>query len=237
VSRARPRSGSLTRSTRLAVSRLFEQLDYDRLALIYCDEGGQAFWGARRGPCERLGIQVAKVLRRRLKPGGHSLYVGAGVAELPALVMERLELKRTVMAFNLRREEVRLLNSACRRVGVQLSIQASDAATASGRYDHLWIVSVLNDPERCPELAALTYGRSNPATFDVAKFRRERRSVQTLTGACLNSLCLPGLVTTSVEEIPWITDWCAKRRIRCVVEERDYPTAIVQDPICFIRVG
>jgi hypothetical protein len=44
-------------------------------------------------------------------------------------------------------------------------------------------------------------------------------------------------VTASVEEIPWITDWCTGKRVACVVEEEDYPTAIVEDPICFIRIG
>ncbi len=58
-----------------------------------------------------------------------------------------------------------------------------------------------------------------------------------LTDRCLGKLVIPGLVTASVEEIPWITDWCARRQIACVVEEEDYPTAIVEDPVCFIRVG
>jgi len=40
-----------------------------------------------------------------------------------------------------------------------------------------------------------------------------------------------------VEEIPWITDWCERHDVACVVEDADYPTAIVQDPICFIRLG
>jgi hypothetical protein len=227
----------LARSTQLAIGQLFERLDYARLGPIYCDKGGRAFWRARRRPCERLGVKVAEVLRPRLKQEGRSLYVGAGVAELPALVMERLELGRAVAAFNLRRDEVRLLNHACRAAGMSLSIQAKNATTATGRFDHLWIVSVLNDPERYPELAALAYGRANPATFDLARFRRERVAVCALAEACLNKLRVPGLVTTSVEEIPWITEWCANRRIACVVEEKDYPTAIVEDPICFIRVG
>jgi hypothetical protein len=40
-----------------------------------------------------------------------------------------------------------------------------------------------------------------------------------------------------VEEIPWITDWCERHGVPCVVEDYDYRTAIVQDPICFIRLG
>ena len=109
--------------------------------------------------------------------------------------------------------------------------------SASGRFDHLWIVSVLNDPERFPQVAALAYGYANPAAFNPQAFVRERRAVRALARTCLSKLRVPALVTTSVEEIPWITEWCASRKILCVVEERDYPTAIVEDPVCFIRIG
>lgn len=216
---------------------MFERLDYPRLASLYCDEGGAAFWRARRGPCERLGAAFAGVLRARLRRGGRSLYVGAGVAELPALVMERLELGRRPEAFTLRREEAAVLNRACRSAGVPLRIRAEAAAAAAGLFDHLWIVSVLNDPERFPELSALSYGRANPAVFDPLGFRRERRAVTALAGACLRKLRLPALVTTSVEEIPWIERWCEARGEECRVERKDYPTAVVEDPICLLRVG
>lgn len=202
---------------------------------IYCDEGGEAFWRDRKGPCQALGIKLAEVLLGRLSRGGRSLYVGAGVAELPLLAMETLELGRTVAAYNLRAEEVALLNQACG--GLPFAFRADDARAAPGDIDHLWIVSVLNDPERFPELSALSYGRANPVTFDVAAFTREREAVFALADACLSKLTHPGLVTTSIEEIPWIVDWCARRDVPCVIEEEDYPMAIVEDPVCFIRVG
>jgi hypothetical protein len=217
------------------ITRIFDRLDYKALGAIYCDEGGEEFWKDRREPCQTLGVQMAKILRRRLKSEGRSLYVGAGVAEIPMLVMETLELHRKVAAFNLRAEEVTVLNAACKELPFQFS--AGDASTARGTFDHLWIVSVLNDPERFPELSALSYGRPNPVTFNPAAFTRERQTVTTLTDACLIKLTLPALVTTSVEEIPWTTDWCARKKIACVIEEEDYPTAIVEDPICFIRLS
>jgi hypothetical protein len=65
----------------------------------------------------------------------------------------------------------------------------------------------------------------------------EREAALALTDACLAKLTQPGLVTTSVEEIPWITDWCTKRDVTCVVEGEDYPTAIVEDPVCLMRIG
>jgi hypothetical protein len=221
--------------TRAALAAIFKRLDYCALGRIYCDEGGDAFWRVKKGPCQRLGIKLAETLRGRLRQGGRSLYVGAGVAELPMLAMETMELGRTVAACNLRGEEVTVLNRACGDVPFRFVHR--DAGDVEGTFDHVWIVSVLNDPERFPELSALSYGRANPVLFDVAAFTKERDAVVALADRSLRKLQLPSLVTTSSEEINWITDWCLKRNISCVVEPRSYPTAVVEDPVCLIRVG
>jgi hypothetical protein len=160
--------------------------------------------------------------------------VGAGVAELPVLAMETLELGRTVTACNLRADEVAVLNRACE--GFPFRFLHQDAGEVQGLFDHIWIVSVLNDPERFPTLSDLSYGRANPVLFDVVAFTQERETVVTLVDRCLNKLQPPGLVTTSVEEINWITNWCVKRKVSCVVEPKSYPTAVVEDPVCFIRI-
>ncbi len=221
--------------TQRVIAEVFDRLDYRKLGPIYCDVGGQAFWRDRREPCRKLGIKLAEVLRTRLAAAGRTLYVGAGVAEIPVLAMETLELARTVVPCNLRRGEVDVLNKACD--SVPLRFLKREASSVPGRFDHLWIVSVLNDPERFPELSALSYGRADPTKFNPRRFEAERKKVQRLASACLSKLTRPGLVTTSVEEIPWITDWCARRGVHCVVEKEDYPTAMVGDPICFIRIG
>lgn len=223
-----------TKTARL-IAQAFERLDYQKLATIYCDEGGEAFWKDRREPCRTLGIALAEVLLNRLQSGGRSLYVGAGVAEIPMLFMEALELERHVEACNLRVLEVPVVNQACK--GLPLRISATDACSARGSYDHLWTVSVLNDPEQYPNVSALSYGRANPVTFNPHAFLEERTKIMAVAEACLKKLAMPALVSTSVEEIPWITDWCDRNRIRYVVEEDDYPTAIVEDPVCLIRVG
>lgn len=225
----------LQAKTMRLIVHTFERLNYEKLANVYCDEGGDAFWNDRREPCRRLGIALAEVLLNRLPTGGRSLYVGAGVAELPLLLMEALDCGRTFDAFNLRMEEAEVLNQACK--GVPVRISGHDARSARGMFDHLWIVSVLNDPEQYPEVAALSYGRANPVTFDVTAFADQRTRGLALVDACLRKLTLPALVSTSVEEIPWITDWCERNTIECSVEEDDFPTAIVEDPVCFITLG
>ena len=120
------------------IRSVFARLDYGKLGPIYCDEGGEAFWRDRKGPCQALGIKLAEVLLGRLSRGGRSLYVGAGVAEIPLLAMETLELGRTVAPYNLRAEEVSLLNLACD--GLPFAFKAGDARGAPGDVDHLWIV-------------------------------------------------------------------------------------------------
>ncbi|TLY33728.1 MAG: hypothetical protein E6K57_03090, partial [Nitrospirae bacterium] len=204
-------------ATLKVITRIFDSLDYAALGSIYCDEGGDAFWQERRGPCKELGIKLAAVLRDRLRPGGRSLYVGAGVAELPPLVMETAELHRTVVAYNLRADEAVVLNRAC--ATLPFEFQAKDAREAEGPFDHLWIVSVLNDPECFPELGALSSGRANPVTFDPTAFTVERQAVLALAAGCLEKVAHPALVTTSVEEIPWITDWCERHSVPYVVED------------------
>lgn len=223
-----------TKTSRL-ITQAFERLDYQKLGTIYCEEGGEAFWKDRKEPCRTVGVALAGILLNRLRLGGKSLYVGAGVAEIPMLFMETLDLERHVDACNLRAGEVAVLNQACS--GLPVRISANDARSMRGSYDHLWMVSVLNDPEQYPHVSALSYGRANPVTFVPAAFLEERTQIMALAKACLEKLTLPALVSTSVEEIPWITDWCDRHHVRCIVEDDDYPTAIVEDPVCFIRVG
>jgi len=222
-------------STRQAIADVFDHLDYKRLESVYCYEGGDEFWRKKREPCRRLGIMVAEVLVQKLPHGGRSLYVGAGVMELPALIAETIELQRQVAPYNLRRSEVAVLNRATRSLPIKF--RAQDAASAAGLFDHLWIVSVLNDPERFPHLAPLSYGRADPVTFNPERFQKERRLVQSIVDRCMPKLRLPGLVTTSSEEAIWIADWCHRHKIPYRVERKQYPTALVEDPICFVRIG
>ena len=225
----------LAPATRRLVTEVYGCLDYAALGPVYCYEGGDEFWRAKRGPCGRLGSRVAAVLRKKLTRGGRSLYVGAGVAELPALIMEVVELGRTVEPHNLRKAEVAALNRVCR--SIPFTFHSVDAAGAKGRFDHLWMVSVLNDPERFPHLSPLSYGRGNPLTLDPLKFAKERRIVRALVARCMGKLARPGLVTTTTEEVLWIAEWCHRYRVPYQVGKRYYPTALVGDPICFIRIG
>ena len=104
----------LSGSTRQAIASVFDHLDYKRLESVYCYEGGDEFWRVRRGSCQRLGSKVAEILATRLPSSGRSLYVGAGVTELPALVAEVLELRRQVVLI-LTRAVTERATHRCRR--------------------------------------------------------------------------------------------------------------------------
>jgi hypothetical protein len=225
----------LSLSTQRVIASVFDRLDYKSLESVYCYEGGDEFWRRKREPCRRLGTKVAEVLLQKLPPGGRSLYVGAGVTELPPVLAEVLELQRQVEPYNLRRSEVAILNRACQSLAVRF--RAQDASSAAGRFDHLWMVSVLNDPERFPHLSPLSYGRADPVTFDPVQFRKERQIAQVIVDRCMAKLSVPGLVTTSTEEVVWIADWCHRHKVPYRVERKQYPTALVGDPICFIKIG
>ena len=226
----------LSANTTQEIARMFNSLDYAGLGPIYCDEGGDAFWQDRRGPCQKMGIAIAKALRPRLLPRGRSLYVGAGVPEIPVLLMEQLELGRTVCPYNLRKEEVEILNQTGGKNGITFCFGSAESAT--GNFDHLWIVSVLNDPEEFPNLSVLfSYGRADPLAFDTSAFTHERETGIRLFANCMAKLSIPGLLTTSAEEMPWVEHWCQSHGVPFQVDDRTYPTALVGDPVCFIRIG
>jgi len=214
---------------------VFAQLNYPALGKVYCDEGGDAFWQNRKGPCQILGMRIATQLKNRLPREGRSLYVGAGVPELPMLISETTELDRSIEIYNLRQDEVAILNKAC--ADLPFEFRASSALRARGRFDHIWLLSVLNDPECYPETSTLSYGHATAVNFDTNTFKKERRTLIRLVNSCLSKLNLPGLVTTSVEEIPWITAWCLEKGVPFRIENKTYPTAIVGDPLCFIHLA
>jgi len=225
----------LAKKTTQQIQHIYQALDYQGLGPIYCDEGGDEFWEDRRGPCQKMGIAIAKALKAYLPPGGRSLYVGAGVPEIPPLLMEQLELNRIVCPYNLRKEEVDILNQAGGESGIPFCFGSAESAT--GIFDHLWIVSVLNDPEEFPNLSVLfSYGRADPLAFDISAFSSERETGIRLFASCMAKLTKPGLLTTSAEELPWVEHWCNIHHRPYHIEEATYPTALVGDPVCFIRI-
>jgi len=224
-----------------AITNLFAELDYGALGAIYCDEGGEAFWEDRRGPTLESGLAWAAALGRRLRPEGSSLYVGAGVAELPALVTEALDLRRKLCIANLRAAECELLNKSLAAAGladhILFTAGGVEAHLGGGPFDHLSLVSVLDDPETYPLVSGVTYGRIPPVLLDVDGFQRERDKVQALVAAVFDAMRTPWVVTTTAEEVPWFLHEAEARDLEVEADDETIETALVGDPIGFLTVG
>src|SRR2546428_10252090 len=80
------------------ITRIFDSLDYQTLGPVYCDEGGDAFWEERRGPCPEPRTTPAPPPRHPPPPGGPGPYVGAGPARPPPPAMETTQPHPTVPA-------------------------------------------------------------------------------------------------------------------------------------------
>ena len=164
-----------------AVSFLEEELPWGQLGPLYCDGGGEDFFGSEAVEALReAGLKIASDLGQALEvlgePGsaaagvagrsgrGKSLYFGAAVAELIPAVCETILLGRSVRLINLPGPEPELINGALERAEQRLATLGSNAggllprieinqrALERGRFDHLWVTSVFSDPEAFPAL-------------------------------------------------------------------------------------
>lgn len=233
-----------TRTTVETIDRILESLPAEQIGEIYCDEGAEVFFETMRPRIRDDGVAWASAIAGRLGSGresGASLYVGAGLAELPTLLTEVLDLDRRVVVTNLREEECTLLNRALVRHGLrprQLAFHprdAADAAQDAAPFSHLSMVSVLSDPDTFPMISGLTYARLPPVQLDVAKFERERTKARALLDALFAGLAPGGWITTTAEEMPWLLDRASAHGITLTPDDEMLRTAIVGDPIGFVR--
>ncbi len=228
------------RAVAARVHRVLDALDWRALGEIYFHWGGEAFWAERRPRVATRGERLAKALAARAPAGGRSLWVGAGVAELPVLLAEVLVCERTVVATNLRARECELLAAglAAGAPDVPLRWLAEDARAASPgtTFDHLGCISVFTDPETWPMLSDVAYGRIAPVQLDVERFVREREQARELARGLFARLQRPALVTTSAEEAPWFLEQA--EAVDAVVDagEPMIDTAVVGDPVGFLTV-
>jgi hypothetical protein len=219
-------------------------LDWSALGRAYCSEGGDDFFGdGDRDAIRDTGLQLADDLATALgalpaRGPRRSLYVGAALAELAPMLCESIVLGREVLAFSMDGDETRQLNAALarasERVGCALpriETVALESRTLSA-CDHLWIVSVLNDPEAFPALHDALYRRRGTelatARGDLATEERRARS---LLAAVLAPLCAPAVLTTTDEELDLVTEACRKRGFSLAVPEFARLSAIVGDPV------
>lgn len=215
-------------------------LDWRALGEVYFHWGGEDFWVEKRPAVLQLGEQLARALVGRLPKGGRSLWIGAGVAELPVLLAETVVLGREVVATNLRAAEVEALNQGLAAAAPDAALRyvAADARTAGGEglFDHVGCVSVFTDPETWPTLSGVSYGRLPPVQVDVERFVAEREAARGLAAAAFARLSRPGTITTTAEEVAWFLEQAGLAGAPIEASEELIDTAVVGDAVGFLRV-
>jgi len=250
-----------------ALTALEAELPWTVLGPLYCHEGGEDFFApaqveAIRETGLRLAADVAQALgsaesepAERPRPRA-SLYFGAAVAELVPALCERVVLGRTVHLLNRPGHEPGLLNAALERAEERLRaggdavalprVEVDEHVLEQERFDHVWLVSVLTDPEAFPALHDELYGLRHAAPErrpeGLVPTRRgnlaaERERARELARRVLSRLEPPGVLTTTDEELGLLRAVLEERGLKAHVPSQARLSAIVGDPVrcCPVR--
>lgn len=225
---------------------LERELDWERLGASYCDGPAAGFFGPeRRERVLDVGLALGSEVERALSPGGPrcSLYVGAAIAELAPILMERLVLGRDVLWINRPGPELdelaRALATAGARLGLELprprSAELSDLPAAP--CDHLWLVSVLTDPDAFPALHDVLYERAGtPLATGRGDLAAERQGAARLVEQLLDRAALPCALTTTDEELAVVAPLAAARGLELWIPEHSQLSALAGDPVRVCRL-
>lgn len=230
-----------------AWSELVCELDWERLGRTYCEGDGTTFFDDES--VERVletGLALTDELANALPSNGagRSLYFGAAVAELPLVLAESLALGRQVLWLNLPGEEVEELTRALHAVGARLELDlplpsvASLETIAPASCDHLWMTSVLTDPDAFPALHDELYERAGgelaTGRGDLAS---ERARADALVRALLSKAAPPALLTTTDEELEIVRPLLAEAQLSIRVPRSDVLSSIVGDVVRVTRLA
>ena len=233
-----------------ALERVESAVDWPALGRLYCHEGGESFFGAAELAAVRdAGLALTSDLGLALEElelagdgTGQSLYVGAAVAELCPMLFETLVLGRGVLATNLPGPEADALNGAlatasselgCRLPRIDTGPLDARVGRGGGGFSHVWMTSVLTDPEAFPALHDRLYGRGSPGPEEEAP---ERARALALIETLLDAADRPAVLVTTDEELELLGPACLARGDGLRVPDVARLSAIVGDPVRFCRL-
>lgn len=234
-----------------ALSELFAAIDWPLLGQLYCHEGGEDFFPPEQVEAiQDAGLRFAgdldEALGRIQCSVRRSLYVGAALAELPVALCDQLMLGREVVLIARPSPETSELNRAlalaAKRSGLALPrIRAAELGRRenqpTGAFDHLWIVSVLTDPEAFPALHDRLYQRhGKELATGTGNAGRERHWADRLVDQVLAPLHPPAILTTTDEELELVQAGLERAGLALELPERARLSAIVGDPVRMGRV-
>ena len=213
-----------------ALDEVWNHLDWEELGRLYCHEGGEAFFPpAQRDAIQEAGLAFAAELGELLPRGGASHYVGAAIAELPLILCEHLVLDRRIHWTQLPGPEADALARVMGAVGAPTPCTQT---SPSFPVDHLWMVSVLTDPEAFPALHDELYGRQGLGGDRGGEHRRAARLVREV----LARLKPPAILSTTDEELPFFLEACAELDLWVQVPDQGRLSGIVGDVVRHLHV-
>ena len=238
-----PDLGARARRFAATWSAVAAELDWGLLGRLHCHTGGDDFFaGEARTALVDAGLLFADDLGRTLAPGGRSLYIGASVAELIPMLAEGLVLEREVLWYQLAGPLTAELDRALAAVAEAESVALPRARTsplaevAASSCDHLWLVSVLTDPDAFPALHDRLYERSDELATRRGDLADDRARADALLARALRCLRAPGWLTTTDEELRLVRPACAERGLALAVPAHGRLSAVVGDVVRACRV-
>src|SRR6185436_17089707 len=111
-------------------------------------------------------------------------------------------------------ELARAIRAVGARLGLELPVPRAGGLLEiePGSCDHLWMVSVLTDPDAFPALHDVLYERSGgPLATGRGSLADDRRRAETLIEATLDRARAPCVLSTSEEELGLIEPLVARR--------------------------
>jgi len=239
-------TGSPTERFGAALAALHAELDWRLLGELSCDGDGSEFFDPEsRAALLDAGLRLAGDLGAALAGldggAGRSLYVGASVAELPVILFDSIVARRRVLWRNPAQREGAELNRAlaavAERLGIALPRVVADEGAPPGPFDHLWLVSVLTDPEHFPALHDELYERrGTPLATGRGDLGVDRRRARALVDQAVSGLVEPSVVVTSDEELPWLRAGLEARGLELCVPEAGRTSPVVGDVLRICRV-
>lgn len=226
-----------------ALGAIDAELDWELLGRCYCEGDGTDFFdSALRQRTIDTGLQFAEDIGRALgEARGRSLYLGAEIAELPQILAEHLLLGRRVEWLNIEcaptTELRRALQVVSASLAVELPVPRVDALRTlePGSCDHLWMVSVLTDPDCFPALHDVLYERAGgPLATGRSSLADDRARAEALVEDLLDRAAPRCVLSTTDEERSVVEPLVARRGYALEFARGGRLTASVGDRV---RIG
>ncbi|MFT5731560.1 MAG: hypothetical protein ACJA2W_000022 [Planctomycetota bacterium] len=222
------------------LAELDAAIDWELLAPVYCEGDASGFFDEeRRSAITDAGLKLASEIGEQLKPGGKSLYIGAAVAELVPMMFEAIVLNRKVAWISVEGPETKELTRAIKSIDKHLPTPRTAEWRGSDLRprDHVWMTSVLTDPEAFPALHDKLYARQGTKqAVGGGRPKRERQLAAELVHNALAAAAQDTLLTTTDEELEVWTPIVHEMGGALEVSPTGRTSGIVGDVIRFCRL-